>query len=483
MPRDGGPLALVIDLGSSSLRAGLWRPDGRPVRGTGYAVEARLQTERPGEATIDPRSLLARVDDALDRLTADHARLLDRVEVGAVSCFLHSFVAVDRQWQPLGAIETWADTRAARAARALQGEVDADAVRERTGCPVAASYWPARVRHRGGRAEGHWAGAAELVLHHLTGARAVPRNVASGTGLLDRRTGDWDRELLDALRLPVDALPDLVGDGTEVGRLSRRGAERWPRLARVRWQAPWGDASTSNVGLGAVMPDRAALNVGTSAALRAIVERQPQALPAGLFAFRLFDRAIVGGQLSEGGGVLDWVAGLVRRSRRRLDAEAAVVPPGSDGVAVLPWLAGQRGLEYRDDASGVVAGLSLASDAATVYRAAAEAVAFGLAAVDEQLTAALGAPPRLVGGGGALSGGTFLAQLIADVIGRPVEVTRPFEATSRGAALLALQGGIALDRSDLAPTFHRVFAPDLAATRAYAVGRAHQRRLASRLFD
>jgi gluconokinase len=483
MPRDGEPLALVIDLGSSSLRAGLWRPDGRPVPGTGHAVEAPLQTARPGEATIDPRSLLARVEGAVDRLTANHAGILDRVEVGAVSCFLHSFAPVDRRWKALGAIETWADTRAAPAARALRDEVDAEAVRERTGCPVAASYWPARVRHHGRRGEARWAGAAELVLHHLTGARVVPRNVASGTGLLDRRTGDWDGELLDALRSAPDALPDLVDDGTEVGRLSRRSAERWPRLAKVRWLTPWGDASTSNVGLGAVTPDRAALNVGTSAALRAIVECQPQSLPAGLFAFRLYDRAIVGGQLSEGGGVLDWVARVVRRSRRRLDAEAAVVPVGSNGVAVLPWLAGQRGIEYRDDASGVVAGLSLASDAATVYRAAAEAIAFGLAAVDEQLTAALGAPPRLVGGGGALSGGTFLAQLIADVIGRPVEVTRPFEATSRGAALLAFHRRAALDRTDLAPHFDRVFEPDPAALGRYADGRARQRNLAGRLFD
>jgi gluconokinase len=251
----------------------------------------------------------------------------------------------------------------------------------------------------------------------------------------------------------------------------------------VRWTAPWGDAACSNVGVGAVSPDRVALNVGTSAALRALVPEPPDVLPHGLFAFRLFERTLLGGQLAEGGGVLDWLARTVRHSRKRLDAEASGLRSVDHRLTVLPYLAGQRGLEYRDGATGAIAGLSLATDAAAIYRALAESVAIGIARVDARLSAALGAEPEVVAGGGGVAQSAFLAQVIADAIGRPLTLTRATEATSRGAALLALRGEAALEQGAPPLASVRVIEPDGEATERSRVQRERQEALAGRLLD
>jgi gluconokinase len=483
MARSDEPLALVIDLGTSSVRVGLWRPDGTTVRGAWREQRSQVTSERPGEATIEPAGLLRRLEAAVDEVVAAVPRLLPRVRVGAISCFLHSLAPLDRDGRPVGPIETWADTRAAAFARELRDDVDAEAAWQRTGCPIAGSFWPVKIRAGQARAAGvAWAGAPELVAEHLTGRRAIARNVASATGLLDRRTPSWDEPLLAALALQPAQLPSLVDDGEDLGALVPSLARRWPGLAHVRWIAPWGDAACSNVGVGAVSPKQAALNVGTSAALRALVPAPPDVLPRGLFAFRLFERTLVGGQLAEGGGVLDWMVRTVRRSRASLDADAARPEAANQGLTVLPYLAGERGLEYRDDATGAFAGLSLATDAPAMYRALAESVAIGIARVDERLSLALGAEPSVLAGGAGVAKSSFLAQTLADAVGRPITLARASEATSRGAALLALHGEAAISGDAAAVEAVRVVEPDLAATERLRAQRVRQDALAERLF-
>lgn len=187
---------------------------------------------------------------------------------------------------------------------------------------------------------------------------------------------------------------------------------------------------------------------------------------------------LVGGQLSEGGGLLAWASRLLGRSRASLERAAAVMAPDAHGLTVLPYVFGERGLGYHDGARGSVIGLNLGTDAAAIYRAILESIAFGFAAVDERLSEVLDGSPAIIASGAALSHSPLLAQVIADCLGRDISVAASFEASRRGAALLALRGSGLLDDLSAIP------APPLRTVRSdpdrsarYQAARLRQRAL------
>jgi gluconokinase len=243
----------------------------------------------------------------------------------------------------------------------------------------------------------------------------------------------------------------LVGDDEPIGRLSGTASRRWPRFAHVAWFAAWGDGGCGNVGLAAAGPGKAALMVGTSGALRAVVADPAPSIPAGLFAYRLGGGALVGGQLSEGGGMLAWASRLLRRSPASLERAAADMEPDAHGLTVLPYAFGERGLGYHDRARGALIGLTPGTDARAMYRAILESIAYDFAAVDDRLSDVLRGPPGIVASGGALAHSPLLAQVLADSLGREISVAPAVEASRRGAALLALRGAALLDDLNVIP--------------------------------
>ena len=188
----------------------------------------------------------------------------------------------------------------------------------------------------------------------------------------------------------------------------------------------------------------AALMVGTSGALRTFVDDPESPVPDGLFAYRLGPGTVLGGQLSEGGGLLKWANRLFRQSRATLD-RAAEMAPDTHGLTVLPYTFGERGLGYHDRARGVLAGLTPMTDSAAIYRALVESIAYSFAAVDDRLAEAVPGPLAIVASGGALNHSPLLVQVIADSLGREIAVAGDLEASRRGAALLTLRGSGLLD--------------------------------------
>jgi len=423
---------------------------------------------------------MAVVEDVLDLVVAATGPLAADVVAAGISCFYHSIAGRDGAGRPITPIVSWADMTSAAAAAALRERIDGAEVLATTGASIHASYWPARIVRL--RSESPsvraWTSFSELLAEALTGRAVISRSMASGTGLLDRATGTWSAPLLAQLELDADRLPTLVGDEEAIGLLAGDASRRWPAFAHVTWFAAWGDGACGNVGLGAVEPGRAALMVGTSGALRTIVAEPAPAILPGLFAYRLGAGAVVGGQLSEGGGTLVWLSRLLRRSNRALERQAAALVPADHGLTVLPYVFGERGLGYHDDARGALVGLTADSDAGDVYRAVIESIAFDFAALDERLSVMLGGAPAIVASGGALARSPLLGQVLADSLGRDIGVASTVESSRRGAALLALGASGHLDHSGaVAPPPMRTIASDPARSARYRAARARQDHL------
>jgi gluconokinase len=474
------PLVIALDIGSSSVRAALHDRRGRVLKGCAVQVPYRWDAAPGGCVRISHHRLLEVVGQSLDATVEAAGPLTEEVVAGGISCFFHSIVGLDDAGHPITPVLSWADTSSADEAARLRELVDPQLTHVSTGAPIHAGYWPARVLQLRKEQPGirRWAGFPELVAQALSGETAVSRSMASGTGLLDRARGTWSDELLDHLQVEESALPKLVADDAPLGRLSAAAARRWGQLAHVSWFAAWGDGACGNVGLAATGPARAALMVGTSGALRAVLAYPAPSIPAGLFAYRLLAGTVVGGQLSEGGGVLAWAAGLLGRSRAYLERAAAAIEADAHGLTVLPYPFGERGLGYHDTARGTLLGLNPGTDAAAAYRAILEAIAFGYAAVDDRLSGVLRGAPAIVASGGALTRSPLLAQILADALGREIAVAPAFEASRRGAALLALHGsGLLTDLEGTAGPPVRMVRSHPDRTARYAAARMRQRKL------
>jgi gluconokinase len=474
------PLVLALDVGTSSVRAAVHDRLGRTVTGSAVQVPYAWDIAADGTVRLPDRTLLDLVGRVLDQVAVAAAQVAGDIVAGGISCFFHSIVGLDETGRPITPVLSWADTTSAAAATALRLQVDAKAVHALTGAPIHASYWPARIVHlrREAPAIRRWAGFPELLAGWLTGQGAVSRSMASGTGLLDRARGAWAEPLAEQLGVELEQLPTVVADDEPIGRLAGAAATRWPQLAGFEWFAAWGDGACGNVGLGAAEPGIAALMIGTSGALRTVLGTPAPNVPDGLFAYRLGGGALVGGQLSEGGGLLAWAGRLLGRSLASLERGAAAIEPDGHGLTVLPYTFGERGLGYHDRARGALSGLTPGSDAASVYRAVVESIAFGFAAIDERLSGALGGPPALIVSGGALTHSPLLGQVLADSLGRDIRIAASVEASRRGAALLALRGtGLLLDFGSIPGLSVRIVQADRDRAARYDAARARQRAL------
>ena len=437
-------LVMALDIGTSSARAACFDADARPLPGAEGRVAYTAHATPDGAVVLDPDALVEAVATAVDgALAGAGVRAGEIAGVGA-SVFWHSLLALDAARRPLLPVLTWADTRSAAAAAALRARVDAKAAHARTGAVLHASYFPARLRWlRESQADLFaravtWCGFAEYLSWRLTGVVRASVSMASGTGLFDQDGLAWDAPLLAEVGVGPERLPPI--DDAPAPGLTPEWAARWPALAQVPWFPGWGDGGCGSLGSDCAGPDRIALNLGTSAALR-LTSPAAVTLPRGLWRYRI-DRArpLVGGATSEGGNVLAWVRALLALpDDDGLDAALLQRPPGEHGLTVLPFLAGERSPGWRADARATVSGLTLATEPLDLVAALLESVALRLSIVHERL-ASLAAPDHVVvASGGALLRSRAWTRMLADAFGRPVTLSHEAEASSRGAAMRVLE--------------------------------------------
>ncbi|MDG4826656.1 FGGY family carbohydrate kinase [Asanoa sp. WMMD1127] len=338
---------LALDLGTSSVRAMVFddqaraRPDALARRGFDLSIAA----DDSGGATLDADEYLAALCACVDELAkAGH---LDDIGLVAASAQWHSALPLDAAGRPLGPVVTWLDTRPAPPPGAT-GPLDPEAFHQRTGAWWHRFYWTVKLPWlRGlGLAPARYTGLVEYVLGELLGEAPMSVSQASGTGLLDLAALDWDPEALEIAGVDAGQVPPLAPPGWQ-GKLCPEYARRWPQLAAARWSPAIGDGAASNIGSGAVDETRAAVTVGTSAAVR-LIQPAPRgaqlpALPHRLWRYRVDDhRVVTGAAYSAGGNLFAWARRELRLPEgAALEETLAGIAPFT-GVTADPRLGGDR---------------------------------------------------------------------------------------------------------------------------------------------
>ncbi len=478
------PFVLALDVGTSSVRTLLFDRLARPVEGIEGRETYSVRATPDGGAEVDAPELLGRVERAVDAALAQASRLAPEIAGVAACTFWHSVLGVGEGGEPVTPIYTWADTRAAAAAADLRRRLDERAVHARTGCVLHACYLPAkllwlsRTDPERFRRAARWMSFGEFLLLKLFGRAAVGASMASATGLLDVHALRWDPEVLAAVSVRPDQLSPL-GDAPLSG-LQPPHAARWPALREVPWFPAAGDGACSNLGSGCASPERVCVMVGTSGAMRVVREAPKVEPPPGLFCYRADRRRyVVGGALSGGGNLAAWMGDTLRLGAPAgLDREVAALDPDAHGLTFLPFIAGERSPGWAAEARATIMGLNLHTRPIDIFRAGLESVALRFAVLHGLIRRAAPQAREVVASGGALLGSPAWMQIMADALGCPIVASAEAEASSRGAALLALEATGAMPRlEDVPARYGPSFIPDPARHERYRTALERQERL------
>lgn len=484
IPVADGPFVLAVDIGTSSTRAMLFDRHGEAVEGIAAQTPYRLHTTPEGGVEADADTLAAIAAEVIDEALRRAGPLARRIGAVGFSCFWHSLLVVDADGRALTPVFSWADTRSAAEADALRAEFDEGAMHDRTGCVFHTSYWPAKLRWLAGarpellRGKTSLIGYGEFLLARFTGQTAASVSMASGTGLLNQHTADWDAPLLADLGIDGEMLPPLVDASEPFTGLAPEFAARWPVLNGVPWYPAIGDGAANNVGSGCVTPDRMALSIGTSGVMRVAVPADDVTIPRQLWCYRIDRRRFVlGGALSNGGVVPDWLLSTLKLPSD-VALEVGALDPDAHGLTVLPFLAGERTPDWEPRARASILGLGLDTTPVEIVRAGLEAVAYRFALVHDLLRPLARESYQIICSGGGVEHWPCWPQIIADALGYPLVASRETEASARGAALLALESlGVLPDLATVATPLGRAYQPDPRAHATYRAARARLERL------
>jgi gluconokinase len=448
-------VVIGIDTGTTATKGIAAAADGRLRAHT--SVHYPLSVPGPGRAELDPELLVGAAVKALTDVAAACCEQGDRVIAVSLSTFLHALAPMDAAGRPLGPLVTWADNRAGAQCDEIIAAGRDKALQARTGTPVhpmspltKLAWWRANDPETL-RSTPRWGGVKELVLAALADAPfLLDLSVASGTGLYDIHERRWDPEALGIAGVTSGQLAEVVPTTTLL-RLAPDVASAAGLPGDTPLVIGAADGPLANLGVGATPAGVAAVSLGTSGALRTVVDRPTSDAAGRLFCYALTeDRWVIGGAVNNAGSVVRWAAqsfaaGFERPGAEGEDAderdaallmEAQGVPPGSDGLLCLPYLLGERAPWWRAGLRGAYLGLRREHGRAHLVRAAVEGVCQQLALVRDSFAAEGFAVTEVRATGGAVASELWVGVLAA-ALDLPVAVADTPEGTALGACLLA----------------------------------------------
>jgi xylulokinase len=365
-----------------------------------------------------------------------------------------TFVPVDRQGEPLRNGIPWLDERAWAELDDIDRAYGAGKVHQVTGKPLSMTPSIAKIvwlrKHEPAVFERtyKYLDVHAYLVHKLTGQYKTSWGSADPMGVFDMVKHCWAEDLLAALGLRVDQVPEAVPPGAVLATVTQEAAGRCGLPPGLPVVAGLGDGQAAGLGANITSPGQAYLNLGTAVVCGAFSESYAadpafRTLHGGVPNTYLLETVLRGGTFTVSwfvekfGGIDPKELKLDVSAEEIFEAAARRVPPGSRGLMLVPYWSSVMNPYWDAMASGIAIGWRGAHDRAHMYRAILEGIAF------EQRLATTGVEKALgyrlehfvaVGGG---STSPLWCQIIADICGKPVTRSASPEATCLGAAILA----------------------------------------------
>ncbi len=438
MSRD---LVVGLDCSTTASKAIVWDAGGRAV------AEGRsplgVMTPQPGWHEQPAESWWGATCLALQEAT----RVVDARRLAAL-CVTHqreTFVPVGEDGAPLRPGILWMDERAGPLLPSLSRLWGENSFHRLTGKPLSANLTIAKIAWLREHEPEVFARAfryldvGAFLVHRLSGLVRTGWGSADPTGMFDMTRNAWAETLLETIGVRAGQLPEVFPPGAILGNVTATAARATGLPEGLPLVAGVGDGQSSGLGVDITRPGLAYLALGTSVIAGTfsadyVVGAAFRTMVGGLAGSFVLEAPLLGG-----GYTLQWFmerfAGT--SDQEALEREASELPPGSEGLVLVPYWNGVLGPYWDDTASGIVVGWRGFHRPVHLYRAILEGIAFELRLDIAGVETASGRPVEslVAVGGGARS--DLWVRTIADVTGKPVVRSSTTEAAALGAGVLA----------------------------------------------
>lgn len=287
-----------------------------------------------------------------------------------------------------------------------------------------------------------------FLVRQLTGEWRTTSACADPLGLVDMEKFDWSDEILSDVGLERSQLCDLGAPGEVMGELREEVADELGLPAGIPVVGGAGDGQSAGLGANVTKPGRAYLNLGTAVVSGTYSEeyawgREFRTLGGPIPGTYTLETLLQGGTytiswfVNKLAGAEAWRLGLDLSHEEVLEAAAARLPRGAEGLLLVPYLNKAQTPYWDDYARGILIGLGGHHGKAHMFRAILEGIALEQRLMTDGVESALGQPidTYLALGGGSRS--KLWCQIVADATRRSVIACREVETTSLGAAMHA----------------------------------------------
>lgn len=437
-----------VDIGTTSTKTVLFDLKGQVVakQNIGYP----LYQDQADKAEEDPDEIFAAVVKGISQVaTVAKEKAIEILGV-SFSAAMHSLILMDGHDQPLTRVITWADNRSESQCIDLRRSGKAQALYLHTGTPnhpmtpLTKIMWFHENRPELFAKAKKFIGIKEYVFFKLFGKYVIDFGLASATGLFDIQTMHWDEQALQVAGVSENQLSKLVSTETTFSDLQPKMAKNLNLSAEVPFIIGSSDGALANLGVGATTNGRLAVSIGTSCAVRMVVDH-PVFDPQGkLFCYVLGkDRWLVGGPVNNGGIILQWIREKwffkdKHMTYPELLELASKSEAGAHGLIFLPYLGGERAPLWNANARGSFFGLTRKHTQVDMIRAVLEGIVLNLCEIEQRIDQIAG-PITSVRATGGFSQSSLWVQILTDCFNQTVTVSESSAGSAWGAAIMGLE--------------------------------------------
>lgn len=419
-----------IDIGTTATKAVVFDTSGKVVR------------EVPkGYEMYHPKAdwSVQKIDEVLNAVLSCIREITEGIqpEFISFSSAMQSILMIDQDENPLSDAILWADNRASGLAESLKNSSLGEQFYQLTGipihtfCPMTKILWWKENEPELFAKSSRFISIKEYIWHHLTGEYVLDSSMASGTGLMNLNTLNWEKSILDHLHITEAQLSPIVPVTHQA-----KG-----KLDGYLYILGGGDGALANLGSGAMERGKMALTIGTSGAVRLPIDKPFMDAQMRTQCYHLKDeRYLVLGAVNNGAVILQWLKEAILKTDMSFDVmieEAKGISAGSDDLLFVPYLLGERAPIWDASAKGSLLGISIHHTQAHLIRATLEGILFGLLSIAEIL---FDSPEErkkhvVMASGGFAKSETWL-QMAADIFQMEIVVAETVESAAWGAVML-----------------------------------------------
>jgi xylulokinase len=442
---------LAVDVGTSSVKTGLWTEDGTLVAQA--SADYPLSRPCPAWAEMDPLDWWRATCDTVRQVLAEAGVRGEQVAGVGIDGLGWTLVPVDARGDPLCPALIWLDRRSDLEASWLRGMPEAAHLVDLVANPLDAAYITPKLVWLKRHVPEVFEGAAQFltssgfIVRRLTEANTCDYTQAYGYHFFDIRRERWDSAAAALVGVPLEKMPPLYAPTDVAGEVTREAAALTGLAAGTPVIVGGLDAAVGSLGAGVVRLGQTVDQGGQAGGMALSVDRvivQPQLI---------FSHHVLPGQYlfqsgTVGGGTLGWFREVLGQAEVQtanllgtspfdiISSEVERTPPGAHGLVFLPYMSGERTPLWSTDARGVYFGLSYNTARGDILRAIMEGCAFAVYHNLKIAEACRVEVKEWIGVGGATRSPAW-CQIKADVTNKPFVLARRRDG-GEGGHLLGL---------------------------------------------